>query len=380
MSHDLEIRNGRASLFLADKGAWHNLGTVVQGARDRTEAQSISRLDWEVKKIQLFARYGNPDSPKFKPIPAWGIFRMDNGDFLSSVGASYKPVQNDALFDMVDALIGVEGGAHYESAGVLGRGEKVWVAARMPYDFNVDGQDAHRTYLLGTTSHDGSSSTIWKEVVERVVCANTLGAALSENGTSLKVRHTASADVKIEQAKKFLGQAAKTAQEVCERLTHLSHKMLDKETYIRVMDRLFPKPKTKGENGESVQESTARRDNVLLEIAKLFEHNDGDAFPDFRGTAFNLLNAVTEYTDHVRGVRITEARGHNDEQRARRENAIWGTGDALKSQAMEIIMEESAGCKERPYKTYLTRALENGERDRGQDPPARSILDDIIET
>ena len=67
-----------------------------------------------------------------------------------------------------------------------------------------------------------------------------------------------------------------------------------------------------------------------------------NAFPAIRGTAYNLLNAVTEYTDHYRTARITDARQGYSIEQARAENAVIGTGERLKSSALAVIEELTA--------------------------------------
>lgn len=104
-----------------------------------------------------------------------------------------------------------------------------------------------------------------------------------------------------------------------------------------VMDRLFPKPEGKDQN-------TTRRENILADVLSLYESNDNNAFPSIRGTAYNLLNAVTEYTDHYRTARITDAREGYSVDQARAENAVVGTGERLKTQALEVILESTAGA------------------------------------
>jgi len=92
------------------------------------------------------------------------------------------------------------------------------------------------------------------------------------------------------------------------------------------MDKLFPKKQT--EDGE---ESSTRRDNILAEILAIYDSNDGDQFPEQRGTAYNLLNAVTNYTDHVRS-----SKGD-----MRSESALFGSGDKMKTTALGLILEEA---------------------------------------
>ncbi len=369
MSANIEIVNGNASLFLADKGAWHGLGTIVNGAQSWGDVIKIAGMNFIVEKRPLYAEHeGN-----YSVIPYWGIFRTDNQAYLGAVGKSYTPIQNEYAFSFVDTLLGVQDGAHYESAGVLGEGQRVWCLARVPFDFKVDGQDPHQTYLLFTTSHDGSLAATCKLTDVRVVCQNTLTSALSMNGSFTRVKHTKDADRKLEAAKKLMQNAVTSAKDLEDKLTTLSYRKLDQASYTGILDKLFPIPKGKEESNQT------RRLNLLENITNLFESNDNDAFPEFRGTAYNLLNAITEYTDHQRGVRMTESRGNMTPDQARRENSIWGTGDALKSEALEVVYEMTTNAATRPYKSYITRAIDQGEADRSNDAPRTSILDLILD-
>ena len=253
---------------------------------------------------------------------------MDNG-FLSAVGSRYTPIQNKYCFQFVDTLMESDG-CHYESAGALGNGEKIWCLAKVPMDFEINGGDQHQTFLLFTSSHDGSLAAQCKLTTVRVVCQNTLNQAVSINGSCVKVKHTRDAQSKLDAAQRLISNAKQTTETLKEKLEILSERIINKESFINVMDRLFPKPKD-----EKV--SDTKRNNTMMEIARLFEHNDDNTFPDERGTAINLFNAVTEYTDHFRSTRR-----HNKNQTiemARTEAALFGgSGDLLKQNALGTIL------------------------------------------
>lgn len=382
MAHNLEIINGQASAMFSDMPAWHGLGTVVVGAQTWEDTMRLARLDWEVEKRQLYGQ-GTIDNGQafYFPIPVWGMFRQDNGEFLGEVGKVYKEIQNKDAFAFVDAVLGVENGAHYESAGVLGKGERIWCLARTPdHDFSVAGKDQHKAYLLFTTSHDGSTAATCKLVTIRVVCQNTLNASLAMNGTFTKVKHTTEASKKLEAAKKLSSNAVKTTKEIEERLNTLSRRILDKDTYVGILDRLFPASTKEKDNKDG--DISTRRANLMREVSTLFENNDGNkGFSEFRGTAYNLLNAITEYTDHKRGVRITEDRKDLSQDQARHEAALFGSGAAFKEEAEQIIWEMTGGCATRPYVSTFGRAVAKGEIDRGTTKPLapESLLDSVID-
>lgn len=367
MADNIEFNAARGthSFYAADVPGWHNLGQVVVGARSWDEVRTLANLDFSVSKHQLYDPWGTP-------IEQWGIFRDDNFRYLGPVGSVYKEIQNEYSGEFLDTVLGEMGGAHYESAGVLGQGQKIWAMARVPMDFKVDGQDPHETYLLFVTSHDGSTSATVKLTTVRVVCQNTLNAALAMNGVFTRVKHTKDADNRLEAAKKMMGNTVRGVKDLENKLTTLSRRILTKDTYLDSLEKIFPKPK-----GKKEAESSSRRDNLLAQVTQLFESNDGNAFPDFRGTAVNLLNAITEYTDHLRGTRVTKKRDGATQEASRAEAAIFGSGSDLKNDALEILMETTANCAVRPYKTYITRAIESGAAERGEQ--STSILDSILD-
>src|SRR5579863_9136379 len=192
MAHNLAVIDGKRAMFCVGnrEAAWHKLGQRTDSAATWQEAMGLAGLDWTVEKIQLSGPRGL--------VEAWGIFRTTDGQFLGPVGDAYTPIQNRQAFDFVDCLLEAEKGAHYESAGALGNGERIWCLARIPEaDYIVDGGDEHKAYIMVANSHDGSLAYQMKLVDTRVVCANTLSVAIQENGAAFKVRHTANAQTRM---------------------------------------------------------------------------------------------------------------------------------------------------------------------------------------
>jgi len=362
MAHNLMYSRqlGRMAAMYADNAAWHGLGIVVKGAKNWKETMELAGLNWTVGKYPLFDQAG-------KQVSAWGVFKNDaNGnpvEFIAPVGDRYTPIQNEYAFSFVDSLLEAQDGMHYDSAGALGNGERVWCLARVPFDFKVNGGDEHQTYLLFTTSHDGSLAAQCRLTTVRVVCQNTLNMAVSMNGSYIKVKHTKDAEVRLDAARKLMGNAKQTVETLKEKLDTLSRRMLNKESFMSVIDRLFPKPK-------DPNASETKRNNLLSEIARLFEHNDGNTFPEERGTALNLLNSITEYTDHFRTTRRHDKSQSEDQSRT--ESAIFGgSGDSLKQNALEVIMEATANCPVQSQVIYSQPIIQTNT--------GLGLLDDIIQ-
>ena len=356
--HNLEIKNGRASMVFNSRygNPWHQLGTPVDGAMTAASAMELSQQDWDVIKRQLFTHSASGAEVS---IPAYAIFRDDNGAYLGTCGQDYQPIQNAKQFEIIDYLLEGSDGAHYDTAGVLGRGEKVWTLARIPEaDITVAGVDKHVSFLLAATSHDGSLAFTLKLTSTRVVCQNTLSMALSSNGALARVKHTKNALDRVEAAKRYMQMVTENAKTLSEKLNLLAGRKMTKATYQSVMDKLFPV--SKDEDGK--ERGQGRRDNILGDVIRLYESNDRNAVPEIRGTAYNLLNAVTEYTDHLRTSRVSDDKAElgYTADKARYESAIFGSGDTLKNKALDVILTDTAGNAVISRQTFTAPSMGSG--------------------
>lgn len=332
MAHNIatDAITGKDMVYTAGALPWHKLGQNVADARSWEDALNLAGLNWEVSEEPMRTDYGIIKTHK-------AIVRADQPALvLGIVGKDYQPIQNQVAFDFTEALL--ETGALYESAGALGQGERIWTLARIPQaDFAI-GDDKHMSYLLFTTSHDGSLAATVKVTDVRVVCNNTLTMALCGNGANMKIRHTKTADERLRAAQRMISNTIQSAESLADKFTKLAHRRLTKDSMTAILDRLFPKP---AENA-----SQTRRENLVGDILDIYESNDRNAFPEQRGTAYNLLNAVTSYTDHVRGARITDSRSSMTMDQARAENALFGTGERLKAEAFDVIYKLTDGTEE----------------------------------
>src|SRR5262249_35482925 len=142
---------------------------------------------------------------------------------------------------------------------VLGNGEKVWALADLGLAAKV-GNDVQKGYLLFSTGHDGSMSHSYRICMTRVVCENTLNAALSEKSrASLTIRHTKNAMNKLIDARTALDSLGTDVRKVEDKLNFLAGRKCTREAVTSIFDRLFPKTK----KDDSTEVSSSRRDNIL---------------------------------------------------------------------------------------------------------------------
>ena len=335
------IREGRDT-YAGRQDAWHALGSVTGKFNTWKEILEAAGQSFQVVKFQL--------DFQGVPVEAWGTFRVDfeipkglekrqpkqitleDGrscflNFLGPVGQDYTVIQHTQGFELLDHLVGEIDGAHYETMGTLDFGRTIWGQADPNISIKVGG-DESKILLTFHTSHDGSRAFDIYETATRMVCRNTFRAgSLKRLAATMRVRHTRNAQNRIDNLTTEIDEIKNVAMTMQDRLTWLSRRRVTKESLTTIMKRLFPMTK----NDDGVEGSSTRRDNILASILAQYEYNDGDVFPEQRGTAYNLFNAVTNWTDHERS---TKADG-------RAEAAVFGSGAALKSNALDLIIAEA---------------------------------------
>lgn len=355
MSHNIYNDGTKDCMFVVGKreDAWHMLGQRCENAVSWEQAVELAGLNWKVVKQRNYAR--NPKGAVVET-DSYTIFRDSDNAQLGYVGPDFTIKQNADCFRFVDTLLEANGGSHYDSAGALGNGAKIWCSVRVPKADIAIGDDRHESYLMFATAHDGSMAHTVKLTTVRVVCQNTLSSALSGAGEMFRVKHTKSADVRLGKAKDLMQGVRMDAQHLEEKLKQLASRKMTRETMVQVLNRLFPAPKEENAN-------TTRRENVLTEVLGLYASNDKGAFPEIQGSAYNLLNAVTEYTDHFRSARITDGRKGMSVEQARAENAVSGTGDRLKTNALAVIDEvtEQALSTHVPFDSPIVSPMDDAQ-------------------
>ena len=127
------------------------------------------------------------------------------------------------------------------------------------------------------------------------------------------------ANARIDAAENLLGSIRMENLKMSDRLNWLASRKVTRESMEQVLNRLFPIADGK--------KSSKQRETLVDNVLALYEINDNNAFPEQRGTAFNLLNAITNHVDHSKSTP---------------ESAMFGSGDTLKTLALRTITDASS--------------------------------------
>lgn len=300
-------------------------GTInVEDCKTAKDVIEKAKLDWEVAKCELMAKMPmnlNPDSNKdgfnyageqYSPIEgAFATYRTDLNLPLGVVKDKYTPVQNIDAFKFFDDAIGKDK-AIWQTAGFFGNGEKVFVTAKLPKNIFI-GEDIIDNYLVFATSHDGSMGVKILLTPIRVVCENTLNAALQNNDAYISFRHTESIHDKIDTAKEILGLCdvkIKALEELYQGFNKI--KLTDDQAAEYFAKLILSKGEYEGlhATGHSAMQLvlrsvdamndayiSTRKCNTIAEI--YYYYIDGIGQEKFRGTGWGAYNAVNGYYSNV---------------------------------------------------------------------------------
>lgn len=274
MSHEVE------SMFYVNEPVWHNLGVRVDQAPTSEEAIKIAGLDWEVIQLPIFV-----NNLRVKEYVA--NVRSTDGKVLGIVGSRYKVVQNKEAFAFTDALLGE--GVRYETAGSLREGKRVWLLARLP-ETKILGDDVE-PYLVFTNGHDGFFSVRVAITPIRVVCMNTLNAALREAKRSWATKHVGDIQGKLEEAERTLELANNYLVKLNKEAEELVRKKVSTKLLEKIVERLIPMPDDASERQKKNIEET-RAEIITI-------HDKKDDLANIRNTAWGVFNAVSNFVTHM---------------------------------------------------------------------------------
>lgn len=313
------------SMAYVGEQPWHGLGHRLQADQPLEVWAEQAGMNWRIESSDVHYLAGQAFSGTPRRYPEQKVlYRSDTRAPLSIVSRRFKVVQPAEILEFYRDLIEI-GGYELETAGVLKEGRKLWALARTHQSVNLKGKDAIHGYLLLATACDGTLATTAQFTSVRVVCNNTLSIALGEGAGAVKVPHRSTFDAQA--VKQQLGIAIAPWSSFEDRIKAMAGRRVTDRDVDRFVGRVFSQAlaSNAGKTNKLVNE------RAVTTIRALYGGKGrGSDLPSSRGTAWGLLNAVTEFVDHHR-------RAHSDDHR--RDAAWFGPGAQLKQRAWEVASQ-----------------------------------------
>ncbi|QJI34062.1 DUF932 domain-containing protein [Pseudomonas sp. ADAK13] len=303
---------------------WHGLGSQLTQKQPIEIWQREAGMDWQIQesavhfKSDSIGHLGTIHSFPEQKV----LYRSDTKAPLSVVSNRYQVVQPRDVLEFYRDLSEVSG-YHLETAGVLKGGRKFWALARTGQATVLKGNDQVNGYLLLATSCDGTLATTATPTTGRVVCNNTLTISLSGATRAIKVPHSTRFDPQT--MKNQLGIAVSQWDEFMYRMRTLAERKVKwPEAMSFFMDVLCDT------RAHDPIPAVLPNKRAMEKVQSLYEGKGrGADLESARGTAWGLLNALTEYVDHERRARSSEYRV---------DSAWFGQGAAIKQRALDSAL------------------------------------------
>lgn len=292
--------NVETMMYVREK-PWHGLGTMVEEAQTSERALELAGLDWTIEGRPVYTADGL-EIPGYK-----ANTRSTDNAVMGIVSNKYKVVQNREAFEFTDALIGE--GITYETAGSLRGGRQIWLLGKMPERYIAG--DKFEPYICFTNTHDGSGAVKACMTPIRVVCNNTLNAALAGAQRAWSTPHRGNVQAKLEEARATLALAEVYMKTLEEQADRWANERLDSDYVVSViLPQMFELPSNATERMKRTADCA--KNEVIFCMLK----------PDlaqFINTKWGFINAVSDYIGHSE-----PARRNKNWQEARWGNILGG--------------------------------------------------------
>jgi phage/plasmid-like protein (TIGR03299 family) len=308
-----------------DATPWHGLGNRLTSKQPLEVWQREAGMNWQIQDSPVHFKSGTIGAlGSIHTFPEQKVlYRSDTKAPLSVVSNRYQVVQPREVLEFYRDLTEVSG-YELETAGVLKGGRKFWALARTGQETALKGDDHVNGYLLLATSCDGTLATTATPTTVRVVCNNTLTISLNGNTHAIKVPHNTRFD--SQAVKKQLGIAVSQWDEFMYRMHALAERKVQwTEAMSFFMDVLCDT------GAHAPIPNVLPNKRAMEKVQILYEGKGrGSDMESARGTAWGLLNAVTEYVDHERRARSSEYR---------MDSAWFGQGAVIKQKALNAALQ-----------------------------------------
>lgn len=319
MSHMIET-----AMYVA-RPAWHGLGNVLANAPTTAEGIKAAGLDWLAVHQDMFTTIGDTQVKMPNHV---AVTRSTDGKLLGCVGRKQGILQNAQAFAWFDPFL-ESGDATLEAAGSLDGGKRIWVLAKIKDGTqDVVQGDPIEMYVLLAHAHDGSLAVRAGITKTRVVCQNTVNAAIGHtygkgagrHGNMLVLRHSKNVVANLDKARGEFDLARKQLKEETATYSMLATKACDDKNLVRyVREVLSP-------GSADDTETTVK---YVDDVIDSYHNAPGQDTPATRGTLWGAFNAVTHWNTHKRG--------RNQENRV---SAQWfGNNGEATQRALDVAVQ-----------------------------------------
>ena len=271
------------------------------------------------------------------------IARVDNGATVGiNKGSRYNVIQHfEAIKHGLGNVTDSVDGQIVSSVLNLYRGRLAVVTVDVAESGIIGGDSVTAKISIFSDHGDGGFGGLMSE--QRPVCVNTYRIATAQAialGKYIAHRHTGDVIAKARNISDVLGLAKEAHNAFVDQARHLAGKPATTEDHRAYFERLFQIPtvtviKVSDDASTVIDERTTQQRNMLEKLFELSETGKGSDIPGVRGSYWGVVNAATEYDQHIRTRRGEDKADH------RAYSALLGDSADLSVKAMDLAIAMS---------------------------------------
>lgn len=293
MAHELHTTDRMVSFggirpWHADETTLDGRCVVVPGyPASFRSALHVAGADWTPEAVALRTDDG-------ETVPGFvALRRSDTHHKLGVVTDSYAPLSNAQACSALEPVLRASGGK-IETVGTVKDSSVFFASVNLGIAHQIVPGDEVRTYAMVSSGHNGARG--WRCTITSVrpVCWNTITLGEASGQLLADARHTSGIYNAVDNARNGLASIVERANRAADEMKSLAARRVATDDVLDILGAVFPL----AESATDRQRKNNRE--IVSEVLELCEIGKGADIPGVRGTAWGLLNAVTEWEDRKR--------------------------------------------------------------------------------
>lgn len=261
---------------------WQAIGKDVSSCNTITEVLETSKLDFDVEKEPLYVHKSLED----EQFPLKGLratVQKGTQNYFGVVNEHYEVCNNSKAFEFIDY---VSDELKFLKAGMTHFG-KSYVIAALP-KIEILG-DSFTPNLIFQNGFNGKIALKAAIVPLRIICQNQFNIAFKEADNAISIKHTKNLNEELVQARQMLKNTNEYLNVLRKKAEYYAGIKVDNLNLEKVFDFLFPT--SDDLTGVQLAHLEAKRN----EFVNAYNVDDNR---NFRGTAWGIINAMSDYMTH----------------------------------------------------------------------------------
>ena len=257
---------------------WANIGTTLN-ENNIDDVLVKAGLDYTVTANPLYTTLND----KQIEVKSNRVIIKDNGDVCGVVSNKYVPMQNKDAFDFIHYI---NEDIKFVKAGETKTG-LVYVIGEL-HEMNILG-DAFKTHLIFQNSHNGKYQLAMSICPLRIICSNQFNLSFKKSNATYLIRHTKNVESRMAIASETLHKISDYMSSFKEKAELFAKQKVDSTQVTKFLNYMFP------EKEGMTEKAIIKLEDEKAKFLRAYNAEDNQ---NFKGSAWGLLNGLTDYITH----------------------------------------------------------------------------------